>query len=211
MNLKYFVLISISLTFICKEIRCENEEYFKKSIIRHLKDKNGKLKNEAEVKNTYVYSKSMTYEFRSLNKEKFNFKTGIGGLEKTDKNKSFQINFIWFFKNDTREIYIILTKKKRCKPIEISYFIEESTSRDVLNLGLNFSIGGSILPLELLILSYEKDKKSVVCSSIENEAKNNGKKCVIIIKPNTRIEFYLEDKNNYTMYPKKIIGNPITF
>lgn len=58
--------------------------------------------------------------------------------------------------------------------------------------------------MEILIESYKMDESSVKCSNV-SEGKNNAKKCTLKIR-DTKIDYYLKDKEGHTMYPIKIIG-----
>ena len=53
--------------------------------------------------------------------------------------------------------------------------------------------------------NYEKNKESVECEDEKDETKTNPKKCTIIFSELTKLEYNFVDKDDYTMFPEKII------
>lgn len=75
----------------------------------------------------------------------------------------------------------------------------------ILNqLFLKFKIGPNVL-LEVLYENLKTNPKSVECVDEKGAKKKNPKKCTLTIKEKTKIEYHFEDKDQYTMYPNKIV------
>lgn len=143
MNFDCIFLLGIFHTLICKETITDDDKYFKKSFIHYLKDKNGTLKSEMEIKKTRFVARRGHREYRTLNKEIINLKIGEGELKVIKERYPGSTNdFIWSFKNGTKNIYAL--KREKCYDFGTKYFEEEFSTSDFSNLNYDYRIGGKI-------------------------------------------------------------------
>ena len=189
-NLVIFLLFS---TF--QNANTQDYEYFKKSIFRALKEKNGQFRSKINYTiGAYLLDEKTSYSIE----EKYDFKLNSGEFieERLFKTKYF----------NSSEIYRIDYRHRDCisKNFNKSFlYLLNWIDRDFYDPNFNYKLLSPSVLLELFE-NYDETKLDYANPNKFIDENKSVIKCTIAFD-DTLLEYYFVNKDEHIMYPKEII------